>query len=321
MTESVRTVRVQSIAWEATDVFSLYLAAMDSAPLPPFEPGSHINVHLPNGLMRSYSLSRIYSDKGYRITVARDAASTGGSVFLADQLRPGALIGIGAACNNFPLDETANLSVFVAGGIGVTPFVPMAARLNAIARPWRLHYCVRTRERAALLDELQALAAAGAGEVILNVDHEPGGTLLDLAAVIGALAPNDHVYCCGPGGMLDSFRATCRDLTIDDAHVHFEYFKGDVSVAKDGCFDLHLAKSGRILRVEPGKTILETLQREGFDVAFSCEQGVCGACETRVLAGTPDHRDLILSDAERAMGRKMMICCSGSKSPSLTLDI
>lgn len=140
MTEPVHPVRVRNIQWEATDVFSFRLVAVDGASLPAFEPGSHVDVQLPNGLMRSYSLSNEGSDGSYRITVARDVNSTGGSVYLADQLRPGATIEIGAARNNFPLFEEAPLSVFIAGGIGVTPFLPMAARLNALGRRWRLHY-------------------------------------------------------------------------------------------------------------------------------------------------------------------------------------
>ncbi|WP_313802296.1 PDR/VanB family oxidoreductase [Sphingobium sp.] len=321
MTEPVHPVRVRSIRWEATDVFSFILNAIDDTPLPPFEPGSHIDLQLPIGLMRSYSLSNDGSDGDYRITVARDADSTGGSAFLAEQLRPGAAIAIGAPRNNFPLYEQAPLSVFIAGGIGVTPFVSMAMRLNMLGRRWRLHYCVRTQDRAALLKELEALTLAGSGEIVMNFDQEPGGVMLDLTTVVSSLGPQDHVYCCGPIGMLEAFRKTCEEKTIPDERVHFEYFKSNVQNASEGGYELVLAKSGKTVRVKEGKTILETLLALGLDVPFSCEEGVCGACETRVLAGEPDHRDLILSAEERKSNRTMMICCSGTKSASLTLDI
>ncbi|MEH3036433.1 MAG: PDR/VanB family oxidoreductase [Sphingomonas adhaesiva] len=321
MSDIVRTARVSGIAWEATDVFSVTLAGLDGDTLAPFDPGAHIDIELPNGLMRSYSLSNPDGRGPYRLTIARDAASTGGSAYVAEQLRPGQTVRISDWRNNFPLAEGAALSVFIAGGIGVTPFVPMAARLNALGRRWRLHYCVRTRDRAALLGELEALASQGAGEIVLNVDHEPGGALLDIRGIVAALGPQDHVYCCGPAGMLDAFRTTTAQEGVEEARVHFEYFKSNVEVAAGGGYDLVLSKTGRTVRVAEGATILETLLAAGLDVPFSCEEGVCGACETRVLAGEPDHRDLILSDAERRSNAVMMICCSGAKSPSLTLDL
>jgi ferredoxin-NADP reductase len=153
-TEPVYPARIRSIAWEATDVFSFILTSLDGTALPPFEPGSHIDLQLPNGLRRSYSLSNDGKIGAYRITVARDSNSTGGSTYLADTMRPGTTIEISAPRNDFPLEENAPLSVFIAGGIGVTPFLPMMARLNERGRRWRIHYCVRTRDRAALLNEI-----------------------------------------------------------------------------------------------------------------------------------------------------------------------
>lgn len=315
------SVRVRSIHWEATDISSFSLVKPNGARLASFEPGSHIDVHLPNGLMRSYSLSNPQGDGPYRITVARDANSTGGSAFLIEQLRAGQIVEIGEPRNHFPLHEEADLSVFIAGGIGITPFVPMAARLNAVGRPWRLHYCVRTRDRAALRDELEALASAGAGQVVMNYDHEPDGSVLDLAEVVAGLGHNDHIYCCGPIGMLDAFRSVCTAHGVEDDRVHFEYFKSNVETAAEGGFDIILSKTGKTVHVEHGQTILKALVAAGLDIPFSCEEGVCGACETRVLAGEPDHRDLILSAQEQAASRTMMICCSGSKTPTLTLDL
>ncbi len=321
MTEPVHPVRILNIQWEATDVFSFVLETLTGTALSRFDPGAHVDIRLPNGLMRSYSLSHERDDGRYRITVARDPNSSGGSALLTKQLRPGDVIDISDARNNFPLFEAAPLSVFIAGGIGVTPFLSMLQRLNAHNRAWRLHYCVRTRDRAALLEELEALAEQGAGEVLLNVDHEPGAKMLDLHSVIGALGPLDHVYCCGPTGMLDAFRGGCAAASISEERVHFEYFKSNVEAASEGGFDVVLARSGKTIRIAGGQTILQALLADGFDIPYSCEEGVCGSCETAVLSGEPDHRDLILTEAERAAGRTMMVCCSGSKGPVLTLDI
>ena len=321
MTEAVRPVRIRSVHWEAADVYSFVLETHAGSALPRFEPGAHVDIRLPNGLMRSYSLSHARDDGRYRITVARDPNSSGGSALLAEQVRPGDTVDIGEARNTFPLFEEAPTSVFIAGGIGVTPFVSMIQQLNARDRAWRLHYCVRTRDRAALLGELEALASVGVGEIVLNIDQEPGGAMLDLASVVGGLGPADHVYCCGPIGMLDAFRSACHSSAIPAERVHFEYFKSNVEAASEGGFELVLARSGKTIRVAEGRTILQTLLATGLDIPFSCEEGVCGSCETVVLAGEPDHRDLILTEAERAAGRTMMVCCSGSKSSRLTLDI
>lgn len=321
MTEPHILVRIRSIHWEATDVCSFVLEAHAGTALQLFDPGAHIDLKLPNGLMRSYSLSHQRDDGRYRITVARDPNSSGGSALLTEHLRPGDTFVITDARNTFPLFEGAPLSVFIAGGIGITPFVSMIQQLNAGGHTWRLHYCVRTRDRAALLGELETLASVGDGEVVLNIDQEPGGITLDLPEVINMLGTADHVYCCGPTGMLDAFRGACQAAAIPDERIHYEYFKSNVAAASEGGFDLVLARAGKTIRVAEGQTILQTLLAHGFDIPFSCEEGVCGSCETGVLAGEPEHRDLILTEAERAAGRTMMVCCSGSKSAKLTLDI
>lgn len=322
MTEPTFPVRVNAINFEAKDVYSFLLARPGGQPLPAFEPGAHIDMHLGNGLMRSYSLSN--SDDGrsaYRLTIARDANSKGGSAYLHQSVRPGDIVEISAPRNNFPLNETADLSIFIAGGIGVTPFLPMAARLNLIGKPWRLHYCVRTRDRAGLLAEVEALAAGGRGELVPNFDEEPGGVMLDLGAVARGLGDRDHVYCCGPVGMLDAFRKACGDQGVGEDRVHFEYFSSANASATGGGYDLVLAKSGRTVRVQEGQTPLKALLAAGIDMSYSCEDGVCGACETRVIDGIPDHRDMILTDREKQENRSMMVCCSGSKTPTLTLDL
>jgi vanillate O-demethylase ferredoxin subunit len=322
MSEPVFPVRVLAIRYEAEDVLSLHLQNLDGGDFPAVDPGAHVDVHLSNGQMRSYSLSNGENDDGiYRLTIARDVRSRGGSVFIHDQLRAGETLEISAPRNNFILDEGAPLSVFFAGGIGITPFIPMLRRLNKLGRPWRLYYSVRTRGRAALLRELLTFEKAGAGEVIVNFDEEPGGKMLDLASLIDALARDTHLYCCGPIGMLDAFRAAAKEAGFEDARVHYEYFSSNVVNAKVGGFTVALEKSGREFLIQEGKSILDTIIDAGIDAPFSCQEGICGACETRVVSGVPDHRDMVLSDKEKAAGKTMMICCSGSKTDRLVLDM
>lgn len=322
MSEPAFPARIIAIRYEATDVLSFVLKPIDPARISPVDPGSHIDVHLPNGMDRSYSLSNNSGDeRSYRLTVARDLKSRGGSTYMHDGMRVGQIVNISGPRNNFVLAEDAPLTVFVAGGIGVTPFIPMMVRLNVCSRKWRIHYSVRTRDRAALLQEIEQLAAVGHGEVLPNFDGEPDGVMLDLKALIAGVPAGTHLYCCGPTGMLNAFREGCDSASIDSARIHFEYFQSEAVSATEGGFVVVLQKSGKSVTVAPGQTILQALTSIGVTVPFSCMEGMCGACETRIVAGIADHRDMILSDRERADNKSMMVCCSGSKSPTLTLDL
>jgi ferredoxin-NADP reductase len=312
-------VRLQSIRYEAVDIVSLRLRSLEGE-LPVWTPGSHVDVHLPNGMVRSYSLSNLkVGDEEYRLTVQRDPATRGGSKAMHDDLSVGQMLEISQPRNNFPLCESAVGTVFIAGGIGVTPFLPMAQRLNDVRRPWTMYYSVRTPDRAAHLDELQSVAASPQGRLEMNFDGQPGGEMLDLKDLLNSLPLDTHVYCCGPEGMLSTYRVAAVEA-LPAEQVHFEYFCSTVDAAAGG-YIVSLAKSGKEVRVNEGETLLKALQAVGVDVTYSCEQGVCGACKTRVLSGTPDHRDMILSEREYAEGKTMMICCSGSKSERLVLDL
>jgi vanillate O-demethylase ferredoxin subunit len=217
--------------------------------------------------------------------------------------------------NNFPLAEDAPHSLLIAGGIGITPLWCMLQRLRALGRSWELVYCARTRRHAAFQGELAALGSA----VRFNFDQEPGGTMLDIAATVAAAPRGTHLYCCGPVPMLEAFeRATAA---LPPAQVHVEYFAAKAPKAIDGGYTVVLARSRLSFEVARGKTIIDTLIEKGFDAPYSCLEGVCGTCETRVIEGTPDHRDLVLSKDERAANRTMMICCSGSKTEKLVLDL
>jgi ferredoxin-NADP reductase len=217
--------------------------------------------------------------------------------------------------NHFPLDESALHSVLVAGGIGITPILAMARRMDALGRSWELHYACRSRADAAFLDEL-----AGFGEQVrLRCDDEHPGSFLDIAAIARTAAPGTHFYCCGPKPMLAGFEAAMADIPSE--RVHLEYFAPKDEAATGGGFTIELIRSGREIFVPAGKSILDVVQEAGIRVAHSCTEGVCGSCETGVLRGRPDHRDSVLSPGERARGDVMMICCSGSLDDRLALDL
>lgn len=320
MTELLFPAKIVAIELAAEDILSFTLRPMDRALPEQIDPGSHVDVLLPNGMMRSYSLSNgAEHRRGYRLTVARDVNSRGGSTFMHDNLRVGQVLEISKPRNNFKLAEDTALSVFFAGGIGVTPFIPMITRLNQIGRSWRLYYCIRNRERAALADEIKQLESDGSGEFVSHFDDTDG--LFDLKGTMNALPSDTHVYCCGPTGMLDAFRSSAEQAGIASDHVHFEYFSSDVESATEGGYVVVLNQSGTEITVQPGQTLLQALVDRSVNIAYSCEEGICGACETKVIEGTPDHRDMVLTDAEKKAGKTMMVCCSGSKSARLVLDL
>ncbi len=313
-------VKVHAIT-AAADGIHLFELRPAAGVLPPFEAGAHVDLHLPNGIVRSYSLLNDPGERHrYVLGINRDRGSRGGSSWLHDHLRVADRIKIGPPRNNFPLDESAAHSVLIGGGIGITPLWCMVQRLERIGRSWAVHYSARHRAAAALLAELESFTAASAhGSLRLNFDQEPGGTMLELSSIVRDAPAGSHFYCCGPVPMLEAFQHACEGLP--DERVHLEYFapKEDSAIAHGG-FTVVLARSSRRVVVAEDQTILDALRAEGISVPSSCEQGVCGACETAVLDGVPDHRDLVLSPKERASNKVMMICCSGAKSQTLVLD-
>ena len=195
----------------------------------------------------------------------------------------------------------------------------MIRRLEALGRKWVLHYATRARERTAFLQELTDLSRSEAGSLHLHFDDERPGRFLDLGAIVARAGADSHLYCCGPAPMLQAFEAATSDWSRD--RIHVEYFSPKSAPATAGGFELVLSRSGRTVYVSEGTTILDALLAENVDVPYSCKEGTCGTCETRVLEGTPDHRDVVLSDAERRSNSTMMICCSGARSPRLVLDL
>lgn len=313
-------VRIKRISYEAEGINSYELVAPAGGDLAPFTAGSHIDLHLPNDMIRSYSLVNEQSERNrYVIGVNKDAASRGGSRFVHDALRAGDVITISQPKNNFALQESATYSVLIAGGIGITPLLSMIRRLEVLGRSWELFYTARTRTAAAFLDELSTFESGGRAKLHLNFDQEHGGRLPDLAAIVNRAPRGAHLYCCGPVPMLGAFETATADRPPEQVHV--EYFKAKEKPAAEGGFEVRLVRSNRTIRVETGETILNALLDAGIAVNYACTEGVCGTCETRVIEGIPDHRDLFLGKEEQAANNTMMICCSGSKSSTLVLDL
>jgi ferredoxin-NADP reductase len=251
--------------------------------------------------------------------VQNDPASRGGSRFIHEGLRAGAELLISAPLNNFELNEHAERTVLIAGGIGVTPIWCMAQRLAELGRPFEVVFAARSRKRAAFLDGMIALLGKDSPNLTLHFDDETGGKPLDMAAIVRGAKPDAHLYCCGPLPMLAAFEAATTERAEETVHV--EYFSAKEAIDTAGGFEVVLARAGKSVTIPPGATILDTLLENGVNVPYSCLEGVCGTCEVSVVEGTPDHRDAVLSAKERASNRTMMVCCSGSKSPKLVLDL
>jgi vanillate O-demethylase ferredoxin subunit len=310
------TVAAQWIA--GRDIHVLELAAADGRALPDAEAGAHIDLHLPNGLVRQYSLMEPGpAPDRYRIGVLRDADSRGGSACVAEEIREGDRLSITGPRNHFALDETADDYVLVAGGIGITPLVAMARRLADLGRPVELHYLVRERERAAFVDELGAVLPEGA--LHLHVDEEGGSP--DLAAIAGEAGDGRQLYACGPGGLLDAI----RDITADwpAGHVHFEQFSNDADgeAAAEAACEIELRRSGVRFTLEAGETLLEALHRHDIDVPCACTEGVCGTCAVDIVEGAVEHRDALQDDDEKADNAVMFVCVSRPLGAHLVLDL
>ncbi len=320
MTAPALQLRVHQTTHEASGILSFDLRPPDGGALAPFTAGAHIDLHLPNGLVRSYSLVNSQDETHrYVIAVNHDGNSRGGSRFLHQELRTGAILSGTAPRNNFRLDESADSSLFVAGGIGITPILCMVQRLTELQRQWTLYYSARTRGNAAFLRKLQLLEASGAGTVHLVFDQGVPANMLNLDDVVASATRGAHLYCCGPLAMLAAFEKSASRLP--QQQVHLEYFAAKAPPSAEGGFVVELARSNRLVPVPKGKTILDALIDAGVQVQYSCAQGVCSTCETRVLSGIPDHKDLVLTREEQAANNVMMICCSGSRSEKLVLDL
>ena len=317
MPDEVLTLQITDLIAEAKGVMVVELRSLSGEALPSFKPGAHIELHLPGDIVRQYSLCNdARENHRYCVGVGLSATSRGGSRHVHQALRVGDRLTVSPPRNHFALQEDAPGLVFFAGGIGITPVWSMIQWCEANQRPWHLFYLVRSRQRAAFMEELRGFG----DRVTLHADDEAGG-LFDVAAAVSRQAPNVHFYTCGPTPLMLAVEAAAS--SFPDEQVHFEWFtpREPKSLAADKPFTVQLAKTGKAFEVPAGKSILQVLEANGLRVESSCREGTCASCEICVLDGTPDHRDSVLTAAERKKNDVMMICVSRSLSESLVLDL
>jgi ferredoxin-NADP reductase len=313
--EVERIAVVTEAARAATDVMMLRLADPNGADLPEWAPGAHIDVTL-DGLTRQYSLCGDPVDRStWRIAILREPDGRGGSKLLHERGRHGLQVRVRGPRNHFAL-RPADEYLFIAGGIGITPLLPMVAAAEAAGTPWRLVYGARSADRLSFVPELEKYGA--------KVTFQPEDThgMLDLKQLIAETSDAAAVYSCGPTGLLDRLEELCAEV---GRPLHIERFSADPKSLEGAMgsesFEVVAEASGVTVTVEPGVSIVRALEDAGVEVLTSCEEGVCGTCETRILAGIAEHHDSVLDDDERASNEVMMICISRSKTPSITLDI
>lgn len=319
MSDELIQVTVRHREVQGENVVVLELASTDGTALPAFEAGAHIDLHLPGGLVRQYSLCSDPADcSAYRIGVLKDPQSRGGSVAVFDTLKEGVTLEIGAPRNLFPLDTTAQRSILLGGGIGITPMIAMAWALFSQGKPFDLYYCGRSRATCAFVDSLEA--APFAESVHFHFADEHDGAFLDLDPVLSSADAGVHLYTCGPVGFMDWAFDAARARDFSENRIHREFFQVEVDASGDS-FEVVAAASGKTVQVKAGQSIVEALAEVGIKVDVSCEQGVCGTCLCDVLEGVPDHRDVYLDDEEKAENDQILLCCSRAKSDRLVLDI
>ncbi|RZB14594.1 oxidoreductase [Streptomyces sp. F001] len=295
----------------ADGVLALTLRHPLGEELPVWEPGAHIDVVLGPDLERQYSLCGDPAERhAWRIAVLREIDGRGGSAYVHAELSRGEKVRVRGPRNHFAL-EPAPRYRFVAGGIGITPILPMLAAAEAAGAEWTLLYGGRTRNSMAFTEELGRYG----DRVTIAPQDETG--LLDLAPVLDGLPDGTLVYCCGPEPLLDAVEAGCSGGVL-----RVERFRArEQETGPDGEFEVVLERTGRTLTVPRGVSVLDTVRASGIEVLYSCTEGTCGTCETDVLDGTPDHRDSVLTDEERTAGETMMICVSRCRGARLVLDL
>ncbi|WP_066709921.1 PDR/VanB family oxidoreductase [Curvibacter delicatus] len=318
---STLSVRVARKAVEAQDIVTLELVATDGSALPAFGAGAHVDVQLPGGITRQYSLCNDPQETHrYLIGVLRDPASRGGSKAVHDLVKEGDVLQISTPKNHFPLAHDAKKSLLLGGGIGITPILCMAERLANTGADFELHYATRSPERTAFRERI---AKSGfADKVAFHFDDGAAAQKLDLAQLLVKPEAGTHLYVCGPKGFMDAVLNTAREKGWPEEQLHYEFFGATVEKSdSDASFEIKLASSGRIVMVPKDKTVTQALAEAGVEIMMSCEQGVCGTCLTRVLEGVPDHKDSYLTPEEQAANDQFLPCCSRSKTPQLVLDL
>jgi ferredoxin-NADP reductase len=301
---------------EAADgVAALTLHDVDGHPLPAWEPGAHVDLILDEAPARQYSLCGDPAEHHeYRLGVLRDPNGRGSSLFVHDRLQEGDTVRVRGPRNNFPLVESPRY-LFIAGGIGITPILPMIGAAEAAGADWRLVYGGRQRASMAFLDEL----AHHGDRVSVRPQDETG--LLDLGSLLGTPQPDTLVYCCGPEPLLAAVEQHVAAWPPRSLHVERFAPKPQAEPARTEAFEVVLRQSELTLTVPPDRSVLSVVEQAGIGVLSSCAEGTCGTCETAVLEGVPDHRDSVLDESERQANNCMMICVSRARSDRLVLDL
>ena len=317
--------RVRQITNEAEGINTFEFVDPDGKDLPEFAAGSHIDVHIPGGFLRQYSLCNDPRERHrYVVGVLNDPNSTGGSRSMHENVRAGDLVTVSLPRNNFPVIEDAKHHLLLAGGIGVTPMMAMIEQLKTMNADFTMHYCTRSEEQTAFRGRLVDLAAAG--RVINHYDGGDPSKGLDIAGLLKDREDGTHLYYCGPTGFMRATKEGSAHWPSEAAH--FEYF-APVAIEKpagdaaadliDGEFQVTISSTGAAYNIPADKSIVDVLREHGIDVDTSCEAGTCGTCKTHYLEGEPDHNDFVLTDAEQ--NEWVMICCARSKSQNIVLDL
>ncbi len=304
---------------QALGIVVLDLVDPDDGGLPAFEPGAHVDVEVAPGLVRQYSLCGDPADTHtYRLGVLHEPASRGGSAAIHGGFRAGSRVRIGLPRNLFALAPEAGRTILIGGGIGITPMMAMAYHLHRETHDFTLHYCARTPATAAFLNELNE--AGFRGRVRLHFDDGAAPQRFDPVRDLPQPADDIHLYVCGPEGFMAWVIAEAQRRGYREPQIHREYFKSNVD-ASGKAFDVVLSRSNRRIRVGEDSTIVAALADAGVKITTSCEEGICGTCLCTVVSGTPDHRDVYLTEEEKAANDQMLVCCSRSKTLELVLDL
>lgn len=308
--------KVRSYVAETPFIRSLVFGVEDGD-APPWQAGAHVRVALPDGGDRPYSLMALpgLPDDALALGVLREEVSTGGSQFM-HVLKVGDIVRASAPVNNFPLHEGSAPALLFAGGIGITPVLSMAAELAARGSPYRLHYAGRTQGLLAFLPQLHDICAKN-----LSVHYDSDESRLDIAAALADAAAYAQIYVCGPSGMIEAVKAAALSAGVSADRIHYELFKSEQPSSPDRPFEVEIRSTGQVVGVAAGQSIIQALEAAGLEVLYDCQRGDCGICQCGVIEGVPDHRDVILSDDEKASNKVMQICVSRAKSERLVLDL
>lgn len=308
--------KVQSLSAETPAIKSMVLSSEGSAPLR-WEAGAHIRIALPGGGDRPYSLMALpgLGARDLALGVLLEEKSSGGSRFM-HSLKVGDMITASAPVNNFGLHEGDAPALLFAGGIGITPILSMAAELKKRGLPFGVHYAGRTRSGLAFVSRMREIC----GDV-LSLHYDDDESRLDIGAALDRVAADAHLYVCGPSGMIDAVKANAAEQGFSAERIHSELFKSDADAFANTAFEVEVHSTGQVVTVGAGQTIIEALEEAGLDPLYDCRRGDCGICQCGVISGIPDHRDVILTDEEKASNKVMQICVSRARSARLVLDL